>query len=156
MAGPTASVIVRVLLSTEQLAQIAGFIRSKADKIDGNDFWIRERPFFWTTGEEYPGELSNDDFHNFIGWQPADQVILVAMCNSNEDHRVLAELCIEIARMLNGLIDFGGSLGEFAGSTVGQFWEYEYGSVSGVSVAHLGTHEFLGWWLQQPDFRMVK
>lgn len=156
MAGPSASVIVKTPLSEIQLGQIEDLVRSKAELIQGKDFWIQGHPFSWEHGEEYPGELSECDLQSHIGWQPDDQVILVAMSNDNESHRILAELCVEFARMLDGLIEFGGALRLCTEPTIGQVWEYEYESVSGISVAHLGTPEFLGWWLKQPNFRMVK
>ena len=114
------------------------------------------RTFLWSTGEEYPGELSEEDLFGLIGWQPKDQVIFAAMCNDEVDHRVLAELCIEVAYSLDGVVDFGGWLGDDIAPKIGQIWAGSYESVSGRAFSHLGTPGFLEWWLQQPGFRMVK
>lgn len=114
------------------------------------------RPFIWGTGEEYPGELSEKDLSRLIGWQPEDQVTFAAMCNDKVDHRILAELCIEIGHLLEGVVDFGGWLGDDIAPKIGQMWASPYESVSGPRFSHLGTPEFLAWWLKQPGFRMVK
>lgn len=160
MAGPSASVIVKTPLSDAQIAEIECYIRSRTNSIEERDFWIDGRPFFWMTGEDYPGLFSEMEEcstrHEVIGWTPADQVLLDAMCGSQEDHLILAELCIEIGHLVSGLIDFGGILSLLSEPTAGDVWEYEYKSVSGESVAHVGTPEFLRWWLQQPNFRMIK
>ncbi|PHR98978.1 MAG: hypothetical protein COA78_25505 [Blastopirellula sp.] len=156
MAGPTASVIIREPLSAEQRSKVADLVSSKASQVEGMDFWVNDRPFLWSIGEDYPGELAEEDLSELIGWQPQDQVIFAAMCNDQVDHRILAELCIEVARLLDGLVDFGGWLGDLEPSDVGQLWASPYESISGPVFSHLGTPEFLAWWLKQPNFRMVK
>jgi hypothetical protein len=156
MAGPTASVVVRESLPADQRARIVDFISSKATRVEGDSFWVASRPFLWSTGEEYPGQLSEEDLSGLIGWQPKDQVIFAAMCNDEVDHRVLAELCIDVGYLLDGVVDFGGWLGDDITPKIGQIWTSPYASVSGPAFSHLGTPEFLEWWLEQPAFRMVK
>ena len=155
MAGPIASVIAREPLSAAQLGSVADFIASKAARVEGDSFWVSGRPFIWIAGEEYPGQLSEVDLSEVIGWQPKGQVILIAMCNDKVDHRILADLCIEVALLLDGIIDFEGWLGDVT-PKIGQIWKSTYESVPGTAFSHLGTPEFLRWWLEQPGFHMIK
>jgi hypothetical protein len=101
-------------------------------------------------------QLSEEDVSGLIGWQPKDQVIFAAMCNDEVDHRVLADLCIDVGYLLDGVVDFGGWLGDDITPKIGQIWTSPYASASGPAFSHLGTPEFLEWWLEQPAFRMVK
>jgi hypothetical protein len=65
-------------------------------------------------------QLSEEDVSGLIGWQPKDQVIFAAMCNDEVDHRVLADLCIDVGYLLDGVVDFGGWLGDDITPKIGQ------------------------------------
>ena len=156
MAGPTASVLLAQSLTDEQRLSVWGVIAELSDHVESNDFWVQTRPFIMTCGPEYPEELEEHiaaGLPDLIGWTPKDTIGLIAMCNQQVDHRLLGQICVRIARLLDGVVDFGGEL-DFSASVrhVGLF------SACNVEEAkyHVGNVEFLDWWLVQPDFRMIK
>ena len=111
MAGPVASVLLPAKLTDERVASIRDGIRRIADSVTGSDFWVNQRPFILIVGPEYPEEMSEvraNGLPELLGWSPEDVVTFAAMCNGDEDHRVLAQLCIELAEKEAGVIDFGG------------------------------------------------
>jgi hypothetical protein len=103
---------------------------------------------------------------------PAAELILLATCNSQEDHLLLGHLALFLAGRFNALIDFGGMLGDgcradaaasLAGSRAlvaslpGRVWEMPYATTEeSCQYTHVGDREFLAAWLRHPGFRMIK
>jgi hypothetical protein len=92
MAGPTASVILPNRLDELTLQRVTRLIDEIADSACGMDFAVRGRPFLWATGEDYEGQFTELGYSREIGWTPQDQVMLIAMCNQQEDHVILGSL----------------------------------------------------------------
>lgn len=113
MAGPAASVLLPAALDSEGERRVRTEIERVAERLEGNDFWVDGRPFFLSFGEDYDGEfddLGEECLADVLGWRPHGAVGFAAMCNSDIDHRLLAQLCIRFAQLLGGVIDFGGEL----------------------------------------------
>ena len=122
MSGPTASVDLPCLLTDADLAVVSAMIDSISGHRDGNDFWAATtvpiggrvaadagRPFVVIAervGEEEKEEPDNevarasDVVEAAFGFRPVQSLGFVAMCNDDEDHRVLGELCPLDARSL--------------------------------------------------------
>lgn len=176
MAGPGASVVLPDLLSDELGLQIKEELGRIADEVRGDDFWIDGRPFIVTFGEDYPGELDDlarEGFPTILGWTPKAVVGFAAMYNSDEDHRVLALICIRLVKTLRGVIDLNGSIS--AGPSLSRtapaapIRVEPFGEGHGVllansylisdgryGTAHYCDADFLERWMNDPAFRMVK
>jgi len=159
MAGPTASILVQRQVSEEQAALMRNKIAEMSNHIEGDDFWIEERPFLLIMGPEYEDELaeySEDGFEELLGWLPTDIVSIAAMCNDQIDHVLLGKLCLRLGKVLEGIIDFGGQLPTDGHKHQG-LYAMPYTAAAGHEcVSHVGTLKFLEWWIAQPNFGMVK
>lgn len=86
------------------------------------------------------------------------QIILDAGCNQNSDHYVLGYLCLEIARELEGLIDFGGDLAYISpgipAKLGGSFHEITYNQ--GSAKYQVADVIFMENFFKHPHFRMIK
>ena len=176
VAGPTAGLLLPDLLTPQRIEGVSSQVRSLASSVEGDDFWIRGRPFLLSFGPDYPEEfeeLAATGLPAVIGWTPRDAVNLSAMGHRDEDHRLLGELCVTFASQLGGLVHFGGdleglptlpvdcpstalrveSLGGLAGSLFAAPFEYRPGQ---YGTLHLGDAEFLRAWLRHPRFHLVK
>lgn len=167
MAGPVASVLLRSKPTPEQIAELRRAIAQTADTVNGDDFWVDRRPFVLSTGPEYPEEISeicDAGLPLVLGWRPEDLVRFVAMSNSEEDHCLLAALCIQLAEREEGIIDFGGYLPvgpNLDGATPQNAVRVENpaglkGVLFATSLSHYGDVSFARSWLRHPQFRMVK
>jgi len=84
-------------------------------------------------------------------------------CNQPQDHKLLAWLCIELAETFKGMIDLGGPLpisggenagrGKIPGTVLAEFYFIDEGR---VGISHIVSPEFLRFWLNQPQFHMIK
>ncbi len=160
MAGPVASIILSTHITEEQRLFIRKEIIDISSHIEGDDFWVQERPFIVIIGPEYEEEIDDyidNGLHSLIGWTPKDIVGFAAMCNQHIDHHLLAEICLRFARKLDGLIDFDGELQINSTNTPGELLSVQYVAASGKEcIYHVGNVEFLDWWIKQPEFRMIK
>jgi len=157
MAGPTASVIFQTPLSTTQIESIEERIANLSEEVQGADFWVKGRPFIWNQGEEFDGEFDELEYLKYTGWKPHDQILLIAMCNGREDHRILADLCLLISREFSGRIDFGGQLIGVDDAAPGSLWAIPYDTYLGETTTNdIGDVEFLQWWSTQSNFHMIK
>ncbi|NUO50265.1 MAG: hypothetical protein HOV80_15530, partial [Polyangiaceae bacterium] len=78
------------MTEASEIALREGIARA-ADQVRGNDFWVNLRPFILRVGPESPESLSDlvaEGIPEVLGWEPQDEVIFAAMCNSDEDHRL--------------------------------------------------------------------
>lgn len=86
------------------------------------------------------------------------QVVISAGCNQNGGHNVLGELTLEIARMLNRLIDFRGDLNIYRKGITeelnGNVYSIEYND--GMAEYQISDTEFLANWIKHQNFRMIK
>ena len=160
MAGPTASILISDKLSDEQRLSVRSAILEMSNHVDGNSFWIQERPFIVGFGPEYDGEMeeyATSSLSSMTGWMPKDSVRFAAMCNQPIDHRLLGGLCLRVAKLLGGVVNFGAELDLETKRWEGKLFVLHDQSVSGGECeCHIGTAAFLEWWLKQPNFHMIK
>lgn len=127
MAGPTASVLLRIIPDEIQKGQIYNVLESISSKTKGNDFWVNNtlpidgkskaegRPFGISFHEingnyhEYD-ELELMQIKDFTGFIPKFDLGFFAMSNREIDHGILGELTCFFAKKLNGIIDFNGAI----------------------------------------------
>lgn len=88
-----------------------------------------------------------------LGFQPSTTVHAFAYGNAPADHRLLAELALAVARRYDGLVDFGGSLGDNVTARRGWLVSLPY-EWSGTF--HIGDADFLDAWMEDPRFHMVE
>ncbi len=133
MGGPGALVILGQETNANDRLEIDGLLDSIGSGPPAEDRWPdiwivttksiggsykgEGRPFGieWVIGEEYPGEDEDSpswrsDVFRAFGITPHYQIGIDAGCNQKEDHRILGELSLYLARRFNGLIDFCGAL----------------------------------------------
>lgn len=173
MAGPTASVLLPPGGFDLRREDVRPFLKRRGTHSAGNDIWIAERPFVLGFGAEVPdefGEMAANGLAVELGWPPVDCSWLAAMCNSDDDHRLLAEECIAVSEAFDGGSDFCGPLGGFEtlpgnrpSKAVrlevprGRLFATNYLTVSGVyATNHIGDADFVRYWISQPSFRMIK
>jgi hypothetical protein len=163
MAGPVASVLLPSKMSVERVAALRTGISRIADDVQGDDFWVDQRPFILTVGPEYPeaiSEILDAGLPEVLGWSPEDVVSFAAMCNDDQDHRLLARLCIDLAEAEGGVIDFGGRLAISPQLDDKPVRVENPGGVTGVlfvtARSHYGDAALARSWLRHASFRMVK
>ncbi|WP_437708809.1 DUF6368 family protein [Sorangium sp. So ce448] len=167
MAGPVASVLLPSKMSVERVAALRSGISRIADEVRGDDFWVDRRRFILTVGPEYPeaiSEVLEAGLPEVLGWSPEDVVSFAAMCNDDQDHRLLARLCIDLVEAEGGVIDFGGPLAigpQLDGLEDDKPVRVENpGGVTGVlfvtARSHYGDAALARSWLRHASFRMVK
>lgn len=153
MAGPTVGILIRNKLDATARIEIMQYIQVLADKVRGEDFWVNGAPLGYELGPAYPGEINEySGIEASIGWSPQDIIGLYAMSNGELDHRVLAYVALDIARMVDGRIAFSDLLCHYTEDLEmlndPGVCEYEHESVL--------TPDLLRRWLEHDDFRMVK
>lgn len=175
MGGPAASVFLPRPLTPatgDELLRASFRCESKGDygiRQDGLlfDGWIDERPFVVEFGFEYKRRLDEIDFAGFVtamGWAPVDEVLCVAMCNREADHRLLGRICVMFAEKSGGAVHLGGwpdnltmavaarlpgRVVELPAFTEGRPWPDRSPDV-------FCDAEFLRAWSQHPQFCMLK
>ena len=143
----------------------------------------------WQVGEDFEREnlhwpTCKGDVADHFGFAPAADLGLWAGVNRSDNHQVLGELTLHLARTFGGVVDFGGALmhpeswmvflrgigrggrdwSELAAPTErmlaalpGRVVAIEYKtSLGGTWVHHVGDVEFLAGWLEHPSFHMIK
>jgi len=195
--GPGASVLLPEPLTDKDHT----VLRELIDAVGGRDrhpipdaFWFCDtrpagggytgggRPFAVATGLQQNREP--DDLRQLattFGFTLVDEILVVALYNGDEDHRILGELCVWLVERFGGVVDFNGALwppvpSEAAIDILDADWrqvepyfrrmvEGMPGRIEGlwyesqpglVWVAHVGDAAFLRAWLEHPRFRMVK
>ncbi len=162
MAGPTASVLMMKKIDSQVSDEIIDYLNSTAEDVKGNDFWINGRPFFYSIGEELGGELREQSIvqiPEYSGKTPVDILVFAAMCNDDCDHNKLADLCLYFGEKFNGLIDFHGDIRirpDHQKHYDGLLFQLEDDRGTHIAFSHVGDTEFLRWFIQQPNFRMIK
>ena len=126
MSGPVASVLLREVLTETDRAAIRTWIDAVRDRNTEkpfvfDQFWVRDtrsiggeylgagRPFGVFTGLQPDWEPEQlPQVEAAFGFTPTDEILIVAFCNGDEDHRILAELCVRGAELFGGVVSFGG------------------------------------------------
>lgn len=122
----------------------------------GGETTLREpRPFGLA-----PGDVGLDDpdlaaVETRIHIRPTSALHAFAYGNQRSDHLVLGEIALFLARTVDGLVDFGGSLGAIAAPR-GRLIAIPYAGSSLGERFHIGDADFLAWWLHSEDFHLVK
>lgn len=199
MAGPAASVLLPRRLTEGDGSSIRAVVHGISDHQveippvrDG--FWVGDtrsiggtylnvgRPFSIHLGlqaEWEPGQLSQ--IPDAFGFLPLDEILVVAYCNQDADHRILGTLCAYLVERFGGLLNFGGELwppvppeagidlleadwcgvepyfrrmvAGLPGKIVGVRYEPQPGK---EAVVHVADAKFARAWLGHPQFHMVK
>lgn len=148
MAGPCVDIFVPQKVSSSDELRVRAVIESMASTIEGNDFWIAQRPFFVQFEEPEPEAA----LLVLNGWSPKATVSLCAMTNTYSDHVLLAVLCYRTAQLLDGLI----VLDDISTITNDPSVLTFEGTRPVDDYGYIVSPEFLGYWLSHPDFRLVK
>ena len=149
--GPTVRIVTK---SPVDVSVILEAVQAKSDSMEGDDFWINERPFNVSFGEEYEGELAElKDVKDWLGWIPHGMIGFSAMCNDAIDHKILGDLSIEFALLLDGVVDFGAPLNGYTKDP--QFLSSNQ-DLCDWNGNHMMRPKIFKEWLNHPDFRMVK
>lgn len=200
MAGPIAGVEVPRCLTDAEMDAVWTMINSISSHREGRDFWVGDtrpiggrytgggRPFLLSVSG--PEEEFGEDAERYsaeiglaFGFRPVQDIGFVAMCNGTEDHRVLGEMCLWLARRFGGVVGFGGALLPRLPSALAERWvrgQLSWDDVrplhermvegmpgrlaeclTGVEprntwAIHTADAEFMASWLEHPSFHMVK
>jgi Family of unknown function (DUF6368) len=195
--GPNAAVLLPRTLTATDDARIEALLRRASctshDTIfNFDDFQVREtwpqsgyefdasRPFSATRviNPECEPERQQQIL-NCFGFTPSSEVWINAFCNSDIDHRILANLCILFAETFDGVIDLNGAIiprtvvhsynpptdwsaveaqtAEYFSAFPGRLLVIPYEVTPYRNWAsHVADPTFLRAWQQHPDFSMIK
>jgi Family of unknown function (DUF6368) len=148
MAGPCVSVYVPRKPSSAEELRVRGMIHAIASTVRGDDFWIAQRPFFvrFHDPEADVAALVID------GWSPKGVISYCAMCNDSIDHLFLGMLCHRSAQLLEGRI----ALNDVAALTRDPSVLTYDGARPIKDHGYVVRPEFLGYWMGNPEFRLMK
>ena len=122
MSGPSCAILLADRLCADHLAVVDELIGRVSDTRQGEDFWVIDtrtiggsfrgdgRPFIVSSEPVEKEESEQEQIREGIGWVPVSQVSVAAMCNSPEDHAILAEIALSLTERLGGVIDLNGDL----------------------------------------------
>ena len=121
MAGPCASVFLSAAGSQIAASVAAQIIAVVARTVDDGGFWVsstqpvggiysgEDRPFFLTIdyfhGQSSHPETTQDEIdqvEHFSGFAPVAEIVICAMCNGSDEHRILGELLLAFALRRSG------------------------------------------------------
>ncbi len=213
MAGPVVSVLLREALAKAQLKEIDQWLRSVATRVEGTrsrrgewELWMDGVPVGRPGGEPQctiivsvqgpdPYEFGLDPFEApdlmeeiglVIGYYPAQEILVIAMCNQRIDHCLIARLALHFARQFDALIDLDGTITPplpppakkedgmyvpwfelvtrdeihtFLADLPGTVWEIgAEGEIDGHASlpSHVVDATFLDAWIRHPHFHMIK
>jgi hypothetical protein len=197
MAGPVASVLMPSLdggLIPRDVLVILSAISGKVKNTGPSEFDLQVtdtravggnyrgdgRPFRFQAERADLEEPEQSRIRIEFGVEPIWEFVISAMCNGEDDHRILAEIALHFARACGGVVDFGGALipprcrtnpsvWEGAWTTIQPDFDVWIKSFSGKIVGlpyetargtwwttHVCDSTFLHAWLQSPDFHMIK
>lgn len=171
--GPSAGIWLRSDLSSAEIAALDEVLQAISERCEGGrrarDFWITDgrpvgsdyrgdgRPFALLMGAPSFLDLDPDDIEAELGFLPAEELAVSALANAPDDHRILACLCIHLAELFGGMIDYGGPLPDTAAEVAeGTFHGFWYRAVAGNRAEnHVVDPAFLRGWLRHPEFCMM-
>ena len=179
MAGPCASIFVSAACSEIAASVTAQIIAVVARTVDEDGFWVsstqpvggtysgEDRPFFLTIdyfhGQSSHPEPTQDELvqiERFSGFAPVAEIVICAMCNGGDEHRILGELLLAFARQLDGTVSFGGELLSLSDDErlrlPGRTSRVIVQDGDRTSGYVISDARFLESWLTHDRFRMVK
>jgi hypothetical protein len=131
-----------------------------------------------STKKEALDDLERTDFESKINDKPMAFLSISAMCNSKDDHYLLAAFVIELQKILGGYIDLNGIIlkplvrdkngnfihhiqtdqTDYVKSINGEIYEIRYEVETGgrTSYHHVCNAEWMQNWMQQDDFHLIK
>lgn len=176
MAGPGVSMFFEFDRDEPVVSRIRDACHSTASHIEGDDFWAEStinvggsyvgegRPFImWFANASDELELGDDIglYTDALGWLPKLSFGLAAMCNRDQDHRILAELSCHVCRAYGGVITMNGDFDWVCRDP--SFRECFHCHPEVVTVVdkdgskiQLFTPSVLADWMAHPEFRMLK
>ena len=175
--GPVNSIILDRKIDFEEIQQVDDFLNSVVNgKVEitksTRDFWIDSKKLlkicevgsdcqFSIQFDNKLREIDEDEIveiEMLTSKTIKSQIVISAGCNQDGDHNVLGELTLEIAKLLNGLVDFGGDLNIYGKGVTeelkGKVYSIEYNN--GMAEYQIADVEFLTNWIKHPNFRMIK
>ena len=153
---PTVDDLLRIAHRFDAEAQSAARFGVASTAAIGGSTRVEEpRPFGLLLGDAGLDDSDLRTVERLIGFTPRNAVGAFAYMNAPVDHRLLGELALFLARELDGLVDFGGTLGPIAASP-GTLLAIPYEASTLDETFHVSDAKFLEWWLEQRDFHMVK
>ncbi|MEU8238230.1 DUF6368 family protein [Actinoplanes missouriensis] len=179
MAGPSAVVLLPDVWTSQEEGEFRVWL-AESFRPDGHDWWVLRDPRPLGLPEHLQtgpmlievGRHEADDAGEAAGLAraagsvPGSEIVLAAAVNGTDDHRLLAEIAVAIARRYGGLIGLDGPLPVPTGSATareiirslrGRWHEIPYRTAGGdVAVYHVVDAGLLSSWLRHPHFRMVK
>ncbi|MFV2123262.1 DUF6368 family protein [Micromonospora sp. LOL_013] len=198
VAGPSAAVLLPSEWTADDVREFRVWL-SESLSPDGDSWWVLREPRKLDMAEPSPktgpmliepNAYEPDDadeeacLTRAAGLLPITQIVLAAAVNGKDDHRLLAQLAVAIARRYGGLIDLDGTLPvppppdvsalsalksgtgrrrweERSRATIatlhGRWHEIPYRTAwDEVAVRHIVDADLLASWLQHPLFQMVK
>src|SRR5262245_17710453 len=131
MGGPAIGLWFRSQLTADDLAAVDRCVKAIAGRCEtterGYNFSLRDarpigdnyqdiygRPLYIDFEEKSLYYLNLGEIEAVIGFSPHDEMFVGSMSNSDEDHRLVARLCIHLATLLDGVIEHGSELPEAA------------------------------------------
>lgn len=172
MAGPAATVVAPI--PAAQLSFQNAFDSITSGWLDSNFCWISNttaiggkycgegRPFVGRVCDlcepnQFPeftqGHLDAIQIH--FGVVCKSSIVVAAMCNQQCDHQVLAEVVASVAQEYKGIVSFGGQIPCEAGGPA-SLKRIQWSEDGEEAFDCCGTPDAVRWWLQQPDFHMIK
>jgi hypothetical protein len=114
-----------------------------------------------STQDTEPDDLERQDIAEKLNDKPAAFINIAAMCNDKIDHHLLAELALEINKIVGGLINLHGKILDatpeetqnYPGNIYEIRYEMDYGQTNYYNICDA---EWLRNWTQHPDFRLIK
>ena len=177
MMGPTCSIVLERKIDFEEIHIVDEFLESIVKgKIETTkstrNFWIDAKKLFNTTkiGSNCQFSIYFDNELREIEEDMMVQIEILTKrsinsligissgCNRSGDHTILGELTFRIAKLLNGLIDFGGDLNIYQKGITKELDGNIYSIVynEGMAAYQISDIEFLNNWMNHPNFRMIK
>ena len=175
MAGPSSAILLSFIPNETDLANIRNTILKVSATVQNEDFWVattipiggsvkfsnatEARPFLLEldelTAEGFYSATELSQQEAFSQENPVFSLTLAAMRNGQVDHRILGELTLHFALKLKGIIYFDGNL---------ELWEItgHKGRTCDIDTAEtkaaysICNTEFMKWWLDSPNFKMIK
>lgn len=171
--GPSAGIWLKDGLSAADVAALDEVLGAVSERCEGGrrarDFWVTDgrpiandyrgegRPFSLLMGKLHIPHLDPADIEAKLGFLPVAEIAISGLAKAQDDHRILACLCIHLAELFGGLIDFGGPLPDIAAEVdEGTFHGFSYRAVAGNTAEnHVCDPAFLRGWLRHPQFHMM-
>lgn len=169
MAGPSVSILARFDKKVPQWQEVLSpsvtswYFGDSCGVSDtrriGGTYSGDERPFvgsiepFSFDADEYPDDAAvSEAVRRFTGIEWTHEIVIAAMCNQPQDHRVLCELAINVAIRIGGIIDFDRIDAPMDSMLRRCDWTVD----NEILWTMIGTPDDARAWLDHPRFHMCK